>query len=991
MRITYLSKYVLRIIILLCFSALFPSASKAEDTTSSDQSKQSSIYDNLEILKNRSERLYNKKEYQEAEKLQRVILSTYEQLHGTKHPFSVFAMYKLAKTLDKSRQFEEAELIYKKSIKVIEDSQGKDSPYLIGIVHSLGLMLSEQGRFKEAVAFFRRSLEMNDNILEKGHTNIAVNLNSLSYALLKTGALKEAELLLNRACNIWEKKTGRQSIKSATCRSSMAEIYYAIGKYTDAESLYLESIETLENYKNVEKEITISLSGLAILNDTLGRYQRAEKLYRRVLSILENVPQEDSLHSLATTLNNLGGILYRTGKYLEAEDLFRRSLIIKEKMFGSQSPNLTAVLSNLAAIMRDMKRYDEAEPLYRRSVSIVEKNYGYDSPNLALHLNNLASLMYFSGRHSEAEKLYQRAYVIVAIAGRPEITEAVQNNLKNFYQNSHNPDLAIFFGKQSINTIQSVRLGLLPQNGEASVLKSYSKTVSDRYQSFADLLMEHGRLLEAEQVLAMLKEQEYFSFIRRDSRSDVRTTKASYNHFEAPWANRYADISSRFTLLSKEHSNLLMIHKGFRSDEQSNRIIEIEAELARGRSEIEMFLENIKIEFQQLSQNSNQQVIALPNNFPTDTNLGNDSALVHYLVTPERVRILLTTEESQIHRDSHISEPELNRLISDYRVLLETPSSDPLSLAQRLYDVLIRPIEQDLKQVHAKTLMLSLHSTLRYLPMAALHSGKHWLVEDYDLAIYTATTRSNLSELSNLKWHAAGFGVSLGGEIDGRIFSPLPSVPLELDNIILTDNDDVGVIPGQTKMDDDFDVDSLIDAIKTGDYQVLHLATHFHFDPSGIDSDSFLLLGNNQRLTLADFDHDQRLKMDNIDLLTLSACDTAIGVQADGREIEGLGTMAQLQGAKAVLASLWSINDVTTSFFMKTLYESRQLHHFTKAAALREAQLAFIKGNVDLTNMAESQRGLSRAKRDKSKKMDIDELLAHPHYWAPFVLMGNWL
>jgi CHAT domain-containing protein len=143
---------------------------------------------------------------------------------------------------------------------------------------------------------------------------------------------------------------------------------------------------------------------------------------------------------------------------------------------------------------------------------------------------------------------------------------------------------------------------------------------------------------------------------------------------------------------------------------------------------------------------------------------------------------------------------------------------------------------------------------------------------------------------------------------------------------------------------------------------LLHVASHFRFSP-GTEINSFLLLGDGQHLTLGDI-RSQNYRFDNVDLLTLSACDTGMGGgrNENGQEIEGFGVIAQQQGAKAVLVTLWKVADQSTAELMAGMYQRRQDKNLTKIEALRQAQISL----------------LSQAK------------YSHPFYWAPFVLMGNW-
>ena len=128
----------------------------------------------------------------------------------------------------------------------------------------------------------------------------------------------------------------------------------------------------------------------------------------------------------------------------------------------------------------------------------------------------------------------------------------------------------------------------------------------------------------------------------------------------------------------------------------------------------------------------------------------------------------------------------------------------------------------------------------------------------------------------------------------------------------------------------------------------------------------------------------------NLDLLTLSACETAVGggKDANGREVEGFGAMAQNQGAKGVIATLWPVADESTGQFMQLFYGFRQkAPGMTKAEAMQKAQAAFIEGKVGPA-LAEVSRGLVRAGAASTPAATSSD---HPYFWAPFILMGNWL
>jgi CHAT domain-containing protein len=287
--------------------------------------------------------------------------------------------------------------------------------------------------------------------------------------------------------------------------------------------------------------------------------------------------------------------------------------------------------------------------------------------------------------------------------------------------------------------------------------------------------------------------------------------------------------------------------------------------------------------------------------------------------------------------------------------------------AQQLHDWLIKPIAEDLRRADAQVLMVYLFGEMRYLPLAALHDGAHWLAEDYALVVYAAAADKGMEiPPRRAEWKVAGLGVSEAHQG----FAPLPAVRAELDGIVRRGADDKdGALPGEMYLDAAFTQTRLRDVLDRN-FPVLHIASHFNLN-IGKDTDSFLLLGDGSHLSLADIG-EQRYEWGSLDLLALSACNTGMGLghaDADGTEVEGMGVLVMKQGARSVLATLWQVSDQSTADFMQRLYASQAAGPLSKAKAIQQIQRAFIQ----------------------AEKSGLPGYYAHPFHWAPFILMGNWL
>jgi CHAT domain-containing protein len=204
-----------------------------------------------------------------------------------------------------------------------------------------------------------------------------------------------------------------------------------------------------------------------------------------------------------------------------------------------------------------------------------------------------------------------------------------------------------------------------------------------------------------------------------------------------------------------------------------------------------------------------------------------------------------------------------------------------------------------------------------------------------------------------------------------------------------------GVLNGRKLLDDRFTRESFKNAL--GRYAVVHVASHFSLQP-GDAYRSFLLLGGgatekDRQLMVSEIN--QSL-FSGVELLTLSACNTAVGTErSNGLEVEGFGALAQKEGAKSVIATLWEVADPSTRDLMVrfySLYGSRGSTN--KAQALQQSQLALLKGsnrNAQQSNIRRSSVRLDAGEKTSTTfTPDPNAKYSHPYYWSPFILIGNW-
>lgn len=332
-----------------------------------------------------------------------------------------------------------------------------------------------------------------------------------------------------------------------------------------------------------------------------------------------------------------------------------------------------------------------------------------------------------------------------------------------------------------------------------------------------------------------------------------------------------------------------------------------------------------------------------------------------------------------------MSEAELNKTIEDFRRDLQSPGTNAKVNANKLYQWLIQPLEADLAEAKTKTIIFAPDERLRYIPLAALHDSKQWLIERFNINNITALSLMDLNTKPQTKREilAAAFTdinrnvtVPLGKETAN--FRGLRYAGKEVDEITAT-------ISGSTKLlDNQFNKDIVY---QMNDYSVVHLATHAAF-VDGKPEESVIVLGDGKYVTLGDV---KDWNLPNVDLVVLSACETGLGGFGDGKEILGFGYRMQQIGAKAAIASLWKVDDPSTSQLMQLFYENLATGTMTKSEALRKAQLKLLNGNNSSRNPERRGITVNIQPGTSSRNEKSQSGYSHPYYWAPFILIGNGL
>ncbi len=354
---------------------------------------------------------------------------------------------------------------------------------------------------------------------------------------------------------------------------------------------------------------------------------------------------------------------------------------------------------------------------------------------------------------------------------------------------------------------------------------------------------------------------------------------------------------------------------------------------------------------------------------------GQKTALIYALPGPDRLDLILVPPTGQpIHHVVPEANAEaLSRIAQEFRIQVVNAASTPeeyLPPAQQLYAWLMQPIAADLQAANIDTLIMCVGKTIRGLPLGALHDGQKFLVEQYNLALIPA-----FNLLDHRPSILDGIEVLAMGASEFQDQQPLPAVPLEL-NAITQRN-----WSGEVLLNQEFTLEDFVKARAKQPFGIVHLATHANISANSV-ADSYIQFWD-QRLSL-DQVQSLKLRAPVVQLLVLSACQTALG---NANAELGFAGLAIQSGAKATIASLWRVSDLGTLVLMSELYE-RLGTTAIKSQALRQAQIALLRGNITINN-SPILRGADEPALQQALQ-DTQQLnLQHPYYWSAFTLIGN--
>jgi CHAT domain-containing protein/tetratricopeptide (TPR) repeat protein len=829
-------------------------------------------------------------------------------------------------------------------------------------LESEGRSFYNAGQFRAAAATWhdaaRRFADRGDSLSQAG------SLNYLSMALSELGQLEDAKAAVEEAIQLLEDApldapaTGRRAIL-AQALNNQGRIQLALRDAESALETWRQAIQAYESLEDDAGRLGVIVNQ-AIAWQNLGLYRRSETTLESANQLIAAL--SDS-RLKAAGLRNLGIALQVAGDLHRSQTVLEQSLEIVQTLNSPR--DLSATLISLGNTARSLQNFEEALTFYRQAAQAADS-----LPNEALaaqlnELNLLVELQRWDKAQRQAQTL--QATIPQLNRSRSQVYAAVNwadstlQIRRHFWENGekqrsqHQPVPSGIPDSQAIAETLSLAIQTARQiddpKAEAYALGQLGTLYADSQQWQEALGLTQQALLLADRLNASeisWKWQVQLGQIFQQQR-ETENAIAAYTEAVRTLSGLRQDLAAmnpdlQFSFREKvEPVYRELVGLLLQSPTPPHLVQARETMEALNLAELDNFFREACLTAKPVRVDS----------------IDPKAAAIYPIIlsdpTSEQVRlevILSLPGQPLHHSQTLISQAEFDNAIDRFRqsLSLSFPKRDRLQLYGTIYDWLIRPLEPELNAHDIQTLVFVLDGSLRNLPMSVLYDGDRYLIEKYAVALTPGLQLLEPRQEADTKLQAFVGGISESRQG----FPALPEVQSEISQIGQE-------ITSRVKLDGDFTTEAVKAALVDNPSSILHFATHGQFSSKA--DDTFLLTWDG-RINVSELGSllgsRDETQFKAIELLVLSACQTARG---DTRAVLGLAGFAVKSGARSTLATLWSVRDESTAALMAQFYRQIALPEITKSEALRQAQLELLH---------QSQ-------------------YSHPFYWAPFVLVGNWL
>ncbi|GAB4276131.1 MAG: hypothetical protein Fur0025_00990 [Oscillatoriaceae cyanobacterium] len=815
-----------------------------------------------------------------------------------------------------------------------------------------GRELYQSGRLAEAVKIWEnaaREYENRGDIL-----NQAMTLNYLGAAYQELGLWDMAGDAIEKSLNLLPQEasqTGSGKLILAQALNNQGSWQLARGQ-TEAALATWQQAEAVYSSAGNEMGMLGSQINQAQALQSLGQYRRAKTVLEELVAQMQKRP--DSVLK-AQGLRSLGVALQTSGDLLQSKEILEESWDISKRL--GVVDDTSATLLSIGNIARDLRQDEVALSYYKA----VEEMAVEPLLKIQAQLNEISLLI----GQKPPQEIIQRAAQVQGQLERLSPSRSgvyawvnlAESMMKLAAQDSMQPNatfddaarnlagLVLTTAVQQARELQDVRAEAEAMNQLGQLYAQNRQWENAKVVTARSLVIAQG--IDADDIVArlawqlgkILKQQGDINGAISAYRDAVASLQSLRRDLVAINPDVQFDFKESVEPVYREFVGLLLQPMAGENEVSQANLKEARGAIeALQRAEIENFFREACLESKPVQL---EEIDA-------------QAATIHPIILADRLEVILSLPGQPLrHYTTNLSAGEVEKVLTKLYSSLHLGYADKerLRLSQQVYNWLISPAEAELTRLGIKTLVFIPDGLLRSLPMAALYDGTQYLVEKYAVALSPGLELFPQGlQRQDLQTLAVGLTEARQG------FGALPGVEVEVNNI-------ASEVNAKVLLNQEFTRTSFQNQMKAKPFGVVHLATHGQF--SSNPEETFLLTWDD-RIQVNDFDrlfqNRERVTINPVELLVLSACETATG---DKRAALGLAGFALRSGARSTLATLWSVNDQSTAELMSEFYSqlATKTAEMPKAEALRQAQIAMLK----------------------------NPLYNHPYFWAPFILVGNWL
>ena len=822
---------------------------------------------------------------------------------------------------------------------------------------SEGKQLYDAGRFAEAVQVWEQAVKTFEQ--KRDRRNQATSYNYLAIVYQDLGQWEASRSAIASVFKLLQ--TNHDPLLYAQALNTQGSLQLNTGHAEAALETWKQATQSYRSFKDITGIVLSQINSAQALQ-TLGLYRRARTTLEQVNQDLAALP--NSLLK-ARQLRSLGVTLQVVGDLQQSQAVLSESLAIAKQL--NSTPDIGETFLRLGNTARAMADWDAALKFYQQTTNTATNPH----TQLQGQLNQLSILVNTKQTTAALALLPQ---IQVGLANLPPSRTVIYEQV-NFSESLMK--LSSIISHSSLVVDNRLIIKDIAQILAKSVRQA--RDLNDtRAESYA--LGQLGHLYEQTQQWkeALSLTQQALSLAQGIRAADIA---ANWYWQQGRIFKALGDVNSAIAAYDQAVYTLASLRQDLvtvNPDVQFSFREQVEPVY---RQLVELLLQNVdslpEPTRQKHLQRSREAIeglqLAEVENFLREAcityksrsidAIDKKAAVIYPILLGQRLEVILSFPGQPLrHYGTALSAEKASRVFEELRSSLNPvfQPNEVLPSAQQVYDWLLRPAKAELERQGMKTLVFVLDGFLRSLPMAVLHDGKQYLVERYNIALTPSLQLLDSPSPSLCTDKTCRVSILAAGLAEARQgFSALPGVEQEIKQVSAT-------FPGKVLLNQNFTRSNFQQRVEDKPFSVIHLATHGQFSSKA--EDTFLLTWDG-RINVKDIDQLLReqgekatrtfIKREPIELLVLSACQTAKG---DDRATLGLAGVAVRSGARSTLATLWSVQDKSTSQLISEFYHRLTQPGMTKAEALRGAQLS-------LLNSQEYK---------------------HPYYWSPFVLVGNW-